>query len=82
MNGLEFAERLFALGRSCTSWITTFGIVMLTYFGRVRFKRRIPGGVVAVGLGTLLSWIIGIAPVGEHPSAASLHLPVPVIGDP
>src|ERR1700730_12362627 len=61
--------------------LTTFGIVMLTYFGRVRFKGRIPGGVVAVGLGTLLSWIIGIAPVGQHPSAVSLHLPVPVIGD-
>jgi AGZA family xanthine/uracil permease-like MFS transporter len=61
--------------------LTTFGIVMLTYFGRVRFKGRIPGGVVAVGLGTLLSWIVSIAPVGEHPSAASLHLPVPVIGD-
>src|SRR5579862_2548995 len=61
--------------------LTTFGIVMLTYFGRVRFKGRIPGGMVAVGLGTLLSWIIGIAPVGEHPSAASLHLPVPVIRD-
>ena len=29
--------------------LTTFGIVMLTYFGGVRFKGRIPGGVVAVG---------------------------------
>ena len=61
--------------------LTTFGIVMLTYFGRVRFKGRIPGGMVAVGLGTVLSWIIGIAPVGSRPAAASLHLPVPVIGD-
>jgi AGZA family xanthine/uracil permease-like MFS transporter len=61
--------------------LTTLGIVMLTYFGGVRFKGRIPGGVVAVGLGTLLSWIIGIAPVGEHPAASRLHLPVPVIGD-
>src|SRR5690242_442611 len=62
--------------------LTTFGIVMLTYFGRVRFKGRIPGGVVAVGLGTLLSWMIGIAPVGARPPAmAALRLPVPVIGD-
>ena len=45
--------------------LTTMGIVMLTYFGRVRFKGRVPGGMVAVALGTLLSWIIGIAPVGE-----------------
>ncbi|HZP31899.1 MAG TPA: hypothetical protein VFB23_00955 [Candidatus Acidoferrales bacterium] len=61
--------------------LTTFGIVMLTYFGRVRFKGRIPGGVAAVGVGTLLSWMIGIAPVGAHPSGAALRLPVPVIGD-
>src|SRR5438105_563303 len=33
--------------------LTTLGIVMLTYFGRVRFRGRIPGGMVAVGLGTL-----------------------------
>ncbi len=61
--------------------LTTLGIVMLTYFGRVRFKGRIPGGMVAVGLGTLLSWAIGIAPVGAQPSSAAFHLPVPVVGD-
>lgn len=75
---LGFLFRTFARP---TVGLTTLGIVMLTYFGRVRFKGRIPGGMVAVGLGTLLSWIIGIAPVGEHPAGASLHLPVPVIGD-
>jgi AGZA family xanthine/uracil permease-like MFS transporter len=62
--------------------LTTFGIVTLTYFGRVRFKGRIPGGMVAVGLGTLLSWSIGIAPVGARPaSTASFHAPTPVFGD-
>jgi adenine/guanine/hypoxanthine permease len=61
--------------------LTTFGIVMLTYFGRVRFKGRIPGGTVAVGLGTLISWLTGIAPVGARPGVASWHLPVPVFGD-
>ncbi len=61
--------------------LTTLGIVMLTYFGRVRFKGRIPGGMVAVALGTLLAWAIGIAPVGDRPSAAALHLPVPIFGD-
>jgi len=61
--------------------LTTFGIVMLTYFGRVRFRGHLPGGMVAVGVGTLLSFAIGIAPVGARPSAPSLHLPVPVIGD-
>lgn len=61
--------------------LTTLGIVMLTYFGRVRFKGRIPGGMVAVGVGTFLSWMTHIAPVGPHPSAAALRLPVPVLGD-
>ena len=27
---------------------------MLTYFGRVRFKGHLPGGLVAIALGTLL----------------------------
>src|SRR5437762_2452799 len=61
--------------------LTTLGIVTLTYFGRVRFKGRIPGGMVAVGLGTLLAWAIGIAPVGARPPAPALHAPVPVVGD-
>src|SRR3954470_17068636 len=61
--------------------LTTFGIVMLTYFGRVRFKGHIPGGLVAIALGTLLSWMIGIAPAGAAPAAPAFHLPVPVVGD-
>src|ERR1700704_4173734 len=61
--------------------LITFGVVMLTYFGRVRFKGHIPGGLVAIGVGTLLSWMIGIAPSGATPAPASFHVPVPVIGD-
>jgi AGZA family xanthine/uracil permease-like MFS transporter len=61
--------------------LTTFGVVMLTYFGRVRFKGHIPGGLVAIALGVLLSWTTGIAPVGAQPAPASLHMPVPIIGD-
>ena len=54
---------------------------MLTYFGRVRFKGRIPGGVLAVAVGTLLAWLTGIAPVGARPEGAALHLPIPIFGD-
>src|SRR3954453_20392735 len=61
--------------------LTTLAIVMLTYFGRVRFKGDIPGGVVAVGLGTLVAWLSGPAPVGPHPEPAQWHVPVPVLGD-
>jgi AGZA family xanthine/uracil permease-like MFS transporter len=61
--------------------LTTLAIVMLTYFGRVRFKGRLPGGVVAVALGTAIAWATGIAPVGARPVATGLRLPVPIIGD-
>src|SRR5512138_519743 len=36
--------------------LATLGVVLLTYFGHVRFKGRIPGGLVAIALGTLLAW--------------------------
>jgi AGZA family xanthine/uracil permease-like MFS transporter len=61
--------------------LTTLGIVLLTYFGGVRFKGRLPGGLIAVALGTLLSWTTGLAPVGVQPPTSTLHLPVPVLGD-
>src|SRR5690242_5360188 len=61
--------------------LTTLAIVMLTYFGRVRFKGRLPGGVLAVGVGTLIAWLTGTAPVGARPAAAAVHVPVPIFGD-
>src|SRR5512136_1193664 len=45
----------------------TLGVVLVPYFGRVRFRGRLPGGLVAVALGTLLGWATGIAPSGEAP---------------
>jgi adenine/guanine/hypoxanthine permease len=62
--------------------LTTLAVVMLIYFGRVKFKGNIPGGLVAVVLGTILAWVTGSAPIGAHPAAAAgFHLPVPVVGD-
>lgn len=62
--------------------MATLGIVLLTYFGRVRFRGGLPGGLVAVALGTLVAWLTGLAPgsslAGAH---AGLHLPIPVVGD-
>jgi len=59
----------------------TLGIVLLTYFGQVRFRGRLPGGLVAVVLGTFLAWATGIAPVGAAPAtAATWSPPVPVLG--
>jgi adenine/guanine/hypoxanthine permease len=61
--------------------LITLAVVMLTYFGRVRFKGHIPGGIVAVSLGTAIAWLSGLAPVGPRPEAAQLYLPTPVVGD-
>ncbi len=62
--------------------MATLGIVLLTYFGQVRFRGGLPGGFVAVALGTAIAWFTGLAPTttlaGAH---ASLHLPIPVVGD-
>jgi AGZA family xanthine/uracil permease-like MFS transporter len=60
---------------------TTLGIILVTYFGRVHFRGRIPGGLVAVLLGTALGWITSIAPAGEIVEQASFRLPIPVIGE-
>ncbi|EDM78011.1 hypothetical protein PPSIR1_19419 [Plesiocystis pacifica SIR-1] len=62
--------------------LATLAIVLLTYFGRVKFKGGLPGGFVAVAVGTALAWAIGLAPDGEAPTGSvGLMLPVPVIGD-
>lgn len=65
--------------------LATLAVILLTYFGRVRFKGGIPGGLVAVSVGTALSWLTGIAPVGTTPAATgwptSWHGPVLVLGE-
>ncbi len=66
--------------------IPTFIIVLVAYFGRVRFTGGVPGGLVAMVAGTILCWASGVA--GATPEAwqaatanLGLRLPIPVIGD-
>jgi AGZA family xanthine/uracil permease-like MFS transporter len=59
----------------------TLAVVLLTYFGGVRFRGGLPGGLVAVLLGTALAWITGVAPGADPPRAASLLLPAFTVGD-
>lgn len=59
--------------------LATLAVVMLTYFGRVKFKGGLPGGLVAVALGSVLAWGTKLAPVGQPSTQLGLHLPVPVI---
>lgn len=61
--------------------LVTLGIALLTYFGRVRFRGGLPGGLVAVVIGAGLAWATGIAPVGEIPHGAMWHWPVPTLAD-
>ncbi|HWP64610.1 MAG TPA: NCS2 family permease [Candidatus Limnocylindria bacterium] len=61
--------------------LATLAVVLLTYFGGVRFRGGLPGGLVAVLLGTLLAWTIGIAPGMDPPRAAELLLPQLALGD-
>jgi len=61
--------------------LTTLAIVALTYFGRVRFRGGIPGGLVAVAVGVVLAWMTGLAPGPTPPSAPTLRIPTPVVGD-
>ncbi len=62
--------------------IVTLGVMFVLYFGKVRFARGLPGIALAVAIGTALSWLTGLAPVGEHPAAhLGLALPHPVLGD-
>jgi AGZA family xanthine/uracil permease-like MFS transporter len=61
--------------------LTTLGLLMLAYFGRLRFRGGVPSGLVIVFVGTALSWATHLAPNGAWPGGASVRLPVPVIGD-
>jgi AGZA family xanthine/uracil permease-like MFS transporter len=61
--------------------LSTLGVVLLVYFGGVRFKGGVPGGLVAVSLGTALAWATGLVE-GTWPSQPpQFHLPTAALGD-
>jgi adenine/guanine/hypoxanthine permease len=68
--------------------MTTLGIALLVYFGGVRFKYGIPGGLVIVAIGSLTAWGLHWAglpsPAPAFPedyANLGLHLPVPMLGE-
>jgi AGZA family xanthine/uracil permease-like MFS transporter len=70
---LPFLYRTFA---SPVVGFSTLAVMLVAYFGRVRFRGGISGGFVAVALGTALAWSTGLAPaVPRDLSAVGLHLP-------
>src|SRR6266446_5568486 len=62
--------------------ITTLAVMLCTSFGRVRFPAGLSGIPLAILIGTLMSWITGLAPVGFAPAQPpGLNLPHFVVGD-
>lgn len=66
-------------------------IILVVYFARIRLPGRIPGGALAVGLGTAAAWLLHALGEPSAPVAASaispalghvgFHPPIPVLGD-
>ena len=69
-------------------------VILMTYFARVKFPMSIPGGLLALVLGTLSAWFLvpvlqPIIPGAEMDwsrvvaawSARDIYLPVPVVGE-
>lgn len=68
--------------------ITTLGLAMLVYFGRVRLKLGLPVGFIILVVGTLIAWLLyyfrgtPIVPGMElQPEMIGFYVPLPVIPD-
>src|SRR5262249_35825133 len=73
---------LFRTYASPVVGLATLGVILLVYFGRVRFKGGLPGGFLAIVLGVVLSFSMGLIPPSPPAGLTlGLHLPLPVLGD-
>ena len=62
--------------------LVTLGVILLTYFGGVRFKGGVPGGMVAVVIGTAIAWATGVAPdPSAEPAYPRWLPPVPAFAE-
>ncbi len=70
---LPFVYRTFA---QPLVGFTTLAIILVSYFGKVRFRAGISGGFLAVAVGTALAWATGLAPSGTLTTASlGMHVP-------
>ncbi len=79
------ADFLFRTFASPLVAFLPLGAILLTYFGRVRFPLGIPGGLVAVVLGTFLAWSTPLRDwnaqeFGSALGHLGLQLPTPALG--
>ncbi len=85
---IDFAIRTF---ESPLVAMLPLGVILTTYFSGQKMPFRIPGGALAVALGTAAAWVVyatgaGHTPVdganvGKAVATVGFHLPLPVIGD-
>ena len=60
--------------------LSTLAIILLVYFGRVRFKGGIPGGLVAVAVGTAIAWGTGVPTPAAPTTGIQFHAPLFALG--
>lgn len=57
--------------------LVTFAVILVTYFGKVKFKLGLPGGFIAVTIGVILSYLTKINPKGGFENLLGLYIPLP-----
>ncbi len=57
--------------------LSTFAVILVTYFGKVKFKFGLPGGFIAVFIGVILSYLTGINPEVSSKNMFGFYLPIP-----
>lgn len=85
---IDFAVRTFAAPLVA---LVPLGVILVTYFARLRLPLGLPGGLWAVAAGCAAAWGLALAGyphtpvdparVGPALGAVGLHGPVPVLGD-
>ncbi len=80
--GLAFLFQIFA---APVVGLVTLTLVFIVFFGRVRIRGGLPATFVVLAVGTALSWLTGLAPVGGANAVPLAHLrvyfPWPVPGE-
>jgi AGZA family xanthine/uracil permease-like MFS transporter len=70
--------------------VTCFAIILVSWFGGIRYKFGIPAGLIAIAVGAIIAWgsnVIGLdvggmsaARLGQALSAISFSIPLPAFG--